>query len=105
MKLSDVVGLDLFHDARALRSAVGGAGVIYDIRQITSYSYDSKVGYARHVLRLTPVDRRVSVCMRDALDIDPTGQRREGKDFFGNRMTWIALDAPHDRLVVGSRRG
>jgi transglutaminase-like putative cysteine protease len=27
-------------------------------------------------------------------------ERREGRDFFGNRVTWIALDQPHDTLVV-----
>ena len=25
-------------------------------------------------------------------------ERREGGDFFGNRMTWIELDQPHDDL-------
>ena len=30
--------LDLFHDARALRSAVGGARMIYDVRQATIYT-------------------------------------------------------------------
>jgi transglutaminase-like putative cysteine protease len=75
--------------------------VIYDIRQITSYSYASKVSYARHVLRLTPVDRPGQHVHASALDIDPVPVgRREGTDFFGNRMTWIALNAPHDRLVV-----
>ena len=40
MKLSDVVGIDLFHHARALRSAVGVARMIYDVRQSTVYHYD-----------------------------------------------------------------
>jgi transglutaminase-like putative cysteine protease len=75
--------------------------VIYDIRQTTSYSYASKVRYARHVLRLTPVDRAGQHVQASALDIDPPPiGRREGTDFFGNHMTWIALNAPHDRLVV-----
>jgi transglutaminase-like putative cysteine protease len=75
--------------------------VIYDIRQTTSYSYASKVSYARHVLRLTPVDRPGQRVHASALDIDPFPiGRREGADFFGNHMTWVALNAPHDRLVV-----
>ena len=75
--------------------------MIYDIRQTTSYSYASKVSYARHVLRLTPVDRPGQRVHASALEIDPVPiGRREGTDFFGNRMTWIALNAPHDRLVV-----
>ena len=31
--------------------------MIYDIRQATTYHYASPVAYARHVLRLTPIDR------------------------------------------------
>jgi transglutaminase-like putative cysteine protease len=75
--------------------------VIYDIRQTTSYSYASTVSYSRHVLRLTPVDRPGQRVHASALDIDPMPVgRREGADFFGNHMTWVALNAPHDRLVV-----
>ncbi len=31
--------------------------MIYDVRQTTTYHYASPVAYARHVLRLTPIDR------------------------------------------------
>ena len=93
--------LDLFHDARALRSAVGGARMIYDVRQETIYHYASPVAYAHHVLRLTPIDRADQRVHAAALDITPTPiERREGQDFFGNRITWIALDQPHDTLTV-----
>jgi transglutaminase-like putative cysteine protease len=75
--------------------------VIYDVRQTTAYAYASKVGYAQHVLRLTPIDRRRQRVRAAALDIAPQpATRREGHDFFGNRTTWIALEEPHDRLVV-----
>ncbi len=48
-----------------------------------------------------PVDRPGQHVHASALDIDPPPiGRREGADFFGNHMTWIALNAPHDRLVV-----
>jgi transglutaminase-like putative cysteine protease len=59
------------------------------------------VSYSRHVLRLTPVDRPGQRVHASALDIEPAPVgRREGADFFGNHMTWVALNAPHDRLVV-----
>jgi transglutaminase-like putative cysteine protease len=75
--------------------------VIYDIRQTTSYSYASTVSYSRHVLRLTPVDRPGQRVHASALDIEPAPVgRREGADFFGNHMTWVALNAPHDHLVI-----
>jgi len=75
--------------------------MIYDIRQTTTYSYASPVTYSRHVLRLTPIDRVGQRVHAAALDIDPAPiARREGADFFGNRMTAIELEQPHDRLNV-----
>ena len=75
--------------------------MIYDVRQTTIYHYASPVAYSRHVLRLTPIDRPGQRVHATALDIDPAPiERREGHDFFGNRMTWIELDEPHDTLSV-----
>ena len=75
--------------------------MIYDVRQTTTCAYASPVAHARHVLRLTPVSRdgeRVHVA---SLQIVPEPvHRREGQDFFGNRLTWIEIDAPHDTLTV-----
>jgi transglutaminase-like putative cysteine protease len=75
--------------------------MIYDIRQTTTYAYASKVAFARHLLRLTPIDRARQRVQLTSLDIDPPPpERREGQDFFGNRLTWIAFDEPHDRLTI-----
>ncbi|HEY2754624.1 MAG TPA: transglutaminase family protein [Pseudolabrys sp.] len=75
--------------------------MIYDVRQATIYHYASPVTNAHHVLRLTPIDRRDQRVHAAALDITPTPvERREGQDFFGNRITWIKLDAPHETLTV-----
>jgi transglutaminase-like putative cysteine protease len=75
--------------------------MIYDVRQATIYHYASPVTNAHHVLRLTPIDRRDQRVHAAALGITPTPvERREGQDFFGNRITWIKLDAPHETLTV-----
>ncbi|HUI95296.1 MAG TPA: transglutaminase family protein [Xanthobacteraceae bacterium] len=75
--------------------------MIYDVRQTTSYSYASKVAYAHHVLRLSPIDRTRQRVQAAALDIVPAPvSRREGRDFFGNRLTWIELAEPHDRMII-----
>ena len=75
--------------------------MIYDVRQTTICGYASPVAHARHVLRLTPVSRdgeRVHVA---SLQIAPEpAHRREGQDFFGNRLTWIEIDEPHKTLTV-----
>jgi len=75
--------------------------MIYDVRQTTSYSYASTVAYAHHVLRLTPIDRKGQRVQAAALEIAPAPVgRREGQDFFGNRLTWIELAAPHDKMTI-----
>jgi transglutaminase-like putative cysteine protease len=75
--------------------------MIYDIRQVTTYRYASPVAYARHVLRLTPIDRMGQRVHAAVVDIEPVPvERREGHDFFGNRVTWVELDRPHDTLSV-----
>jgi transglutaminase-like putative cysteine protease len=75
--------------------------MIYDIRQVTTYSYESPVGYARHVLRLMPINRKEQCVHAVALDIEPAPiERREGRDYFGNRLTWIELGQPHETLTI-----
>jgi len=75
--------------------------MIYDVRQETIYRYASSVAYARHVVRLGLIDQAGQRVVAAALDFTPAPvERREGRDFFGNRVTWIALDQPHDTLVV-----
>ena len=75
--------------------------MIYDVRQTTIYHYASPVAYANHVLRLTPIDRECQRVHAAALDLTPTPiERREGQDFFGNRITWITFDQPHDTLTI-----
>jgi transglutaminase-like putative cysteine protease len=75
--------------------------MIYDVRQTTTCGYASPVAYARHVLRLTPVSREGERVQVAALQILPEPvHRREGQDFFGNRLTWLELEEPHDTLTV-----
>jgi transglutaminase-like putative cysteine protease len=63
--------------------------------------YASPVAHARHVLRLTPVSRDGQRVQVAALQIVPEpAHRREGQDFFGNRLTWIEVEEPHDTLTV-----
>jgi transglutaminase-like putative cysteine protease len=75
--------------------------VIYDVRQTTTCSYATPVARARHVLRLTPVSRNGERVHVAALQIIPEpAHRREGQDFFGNRLTSIEIDEPHETLTV-----
>ena len=75
--------------------------MIYDVRQTTTYVYETAVTRARHVLRLLPVARdrqRVTAAM---LDIDPVPvSRREATDFFRNWTTVAELEEPHETLTL-----
>jgi transglutaminase-like putative cysteine protease len=75
--------------------------MIYDVRQTTSYAYGSKVSYARHLLRLVPLDRPRQRVHMSALDIEPPpSSRREGRDFFGNHLTFVEIREPHEALTI-----
>ena len=75
--------------------------MIYDVRQTTACVYASPVAHAHHVLRLTPINRNGQRVQIAALQIAPEPQhRREGEDFFGNRLTWIDVEEPHRTLTV-----
>lgn len=75
--------------------------MIYDIRQITECTYSTPVTNAHHVLRQTPVNRPGQRVQVSSLQVEPAPvSRREGQDFFGNRLTWIALEEAHDTLTV-----
>ena len=75
--------------------------MIYDVRQTTTCAYASPVARARHVLRLTPINRNGQRVHVAALQIMPEPlHRREGQDFFGNRLTWVEIEEPHKLLTV-----
>jgi transglutaminase-like putative cysteine protease len=75
--------------------------MIYDVRQTTDCTYASPVTNAYHVLRQTPVNRPGQRVQISSLQIAPEPvSRREGQDFFGNRLTWVALEEAHDTLTV-----
>jgi len=75
--------------------------MIYDVRQSTIYHYASPVVVAHHMLRMTPIDRLHQRVHAASLDVSPVPvDRREGRDFFGNRTTQVVLNQSHDTLVV-----
>ena len=75
--------------------------MIYDVRQTSTYVYETAVTRARRVLRQLPVARDRQHVMAAVLDIDPVPvSRRETSDFFHNRTTVVELDEPHETLTV-----
>jgi transglutaminase-like putative cysteine protease len=75
--------------------------MIYRVRQVTAYSYASPVPFARHLLRLTPVSDHRQAVRTSSITIDPAPyERGEADDFFGNRVTHIGIEMPHETLTV-----
>ncbi len=75
--------------------------MLYDIRLVIAASYDQKVPFARHVLRLSPRDRPGQRVVSTSLTIDPPPmERRDSLDFFGNQTSFISIAEPHTALVV-----
>ncbi|HEY8614377.1 MAG TPA: transglutaminase family protein [Roseomonas sp.] len=75
--------------------------MIYRVRHVTAYTYESPVEMATHLLHLSPrpMARQHVLHARLANDPPPT-RREEGLDHFGNPTAWLYLDRPHTRFSV-----
>ncbi len=68
----------------------------YKVQLRSSYRYSTPVHFARHTLRLLPLESARQTVGSAALRIEPHPyQRNELTDFFGNRVVQIALERPH----------
>ncbi len=75
--------------------------VRYQVRHETVYSYGGNVAHSHQLLHLTPRDTSRQTCHRRAIVLDPQPSARyEDVDAFGNLVTRLEYDLPHDRLEV-----
>ena len=85
-----------------------GAGVIYDIRHVTTYAYESSVSFARCSLRLEPRSGDGQQLVSHSVDIRPRpSDRTVRRDFFGTHTESIVIEArassPADRFPLAGR--
>jgi transglutaminase-like putative cysteine protease len=75
----------------------------YQIFHDTHYHYDSPVSLAQQLAHLWPRDCAWQRCTERQLQIspDPTS-RRDELDVFGNPLTRLAFERPHDELLVNA---
>lgn len=76
----------------------------YRLRHRTTYSYDSEVGFARCVLRLTPRSSPGQTVLDSDIDVSPPPSAildRTGP--FGARALTVTVDTPHRALVIEAR--
>jgi transglutaminase-like putative cysteine protease len=78
--------------------------VIYEIRHVTTYSYESSVSFARCSLRLQPNSSAGQQLVSHNVDIKPAPATRTKRvDFFGTPTESVLIDTPHRVLRIDSR--
>jgi transglutaminase-like putative cysteine protease len=78
--------------------------VIYDIRHVTTYSYESPVSFARCSLRLEPRSGGGQQLVSHTVDIRPRPANRTIRhDFFGTPTESVLIETPHRSLRIDSR--
>jgi transglutaminase-like putative cysteine protease len=75
--------------------------VIYWVRHRTTYTYESEVGYARCVLRLTPPSNGRQTVLEHAIAITPEPSDTLVRDGpFGEATRTVVIGTPHRKLIV-----
>jgi transglutaminase-like putative cysteine protease len=78
--------------------------VIYDIRHVTTYAYESPVSFARCSLRLEPRSGDGQELISHSVDIRPRpAERTVRRDFFGTHTEIILIETSHRSLRIDSR--
>jgi transglutaminase-like putative cysteine protease len=78
--------------------------VIYDIRHVTTYSYEAPVSFARCTLRLVPTGGEGQQLLSHSVDIRPRPADRAMRlDFFGTQTESVLIETAHRSLRIDSR--
>ena len=78
--------------------------MIYDIRHVTTYSYESPVSFARCSLRLEPRSGDGQQLVSHAVEIRPRpAERTVRRDFFGTHTESVLIETAHRHLRIDSR--
>jgi transglutaminase-like putative cysteine protease len=75
--------------------------VRYRVRHETAYSYGGNVAHSHQLLHLSPRNTALQSCHERTISLAPQPSlRREDVDAFGNHVTRLEYDSPHDHLEV-----
>jgi transglutaminase-like putative cysteine protease len=78
--------------------------VIYDIRHVTTYAYESPVSFARCSLRLEPRSGDGQELISHSVEIRPRpASRTVRRDFFSTHTESIVIETAHRHLRIDSR--
>jgi transglutaminase-like putative cysteine protease len=78
--------------------------VRYHVVHETSYQYESPVSLSQQQLHLSPrSDLAYQWIEAQQIEVVPQPNwRRDGQDAFGNPVSWMAFDQPHEALLIRS---
>jgi len=75
----------------------------YRVEHTTRYAYGTPVELAVHLVHLRPRPRPWQTVISERITADPMpARRRDGRDHFGNYVTWLFMDMPHADFEVTS---
>lgn len=75
--------------------------MIYRVRHVTRYDYQTPVNLGAHLAHLRPRALGFQRILRAGVHAAPAvSWRRDGRDHFGNEVTWLFLDVPHAAFQV-----
>ena len=78
--------------------------MIYDIRHVTTYAYESPVSFARCSLRLEPRTGDGQQLVSHSVEIRPRpAERTVRRDFFGTHTESVLIETAHRNLRIDSR--
>ncbi|MFE0752328.1 transglutaminase N-terminal domain-containing protein [Inquilinus sp. NPDC058860] len=78
--------------------------MIYDIRHLSTYTYETPVSFARCVLRLLPSDRAEQRVLSRSIEVKPVpAASAVRRSFFGNDVVAVTIEAAHRELKVDAR--
>ena len=78
--------------------------MIYDIRHVTTYAYESPVSFARCSLRLEPRTGDGQQLVSHSVEIRPKpAERTVRRDFFGTHTESVLIETAHRTLRIDSR--
>ncbi len=84
-------------------SPPSGAAVRYRARHRTRYDYGEDVPVSHHLVHLATRNHPRQRCRRSLLTVTPTpAVRWDYKDYFGNPVSYVAVQEPHGWLEVAS---
>jgi transglutaminase-like putative cysteine protease len=75
--------------------------MIYNISHRTTYEYSDTVSLSQHFLRLRPRQLPLQDCSAHETRILPAPSSTDNRtDYFGNRVTFITVEVPHQKLEI-----